>query len=1256
MKLVTKVIKLSIIASLAVIFSLIHNDTSAQANGVEFEIHQIHNGVNTGLPAGYITYRCYVTFDNPEDVMGGIYAVPGETNPFSVTTDCDFYNNELCGLTGQQTTCILIPQFPDMEWDSYLTIGKACANDPGANVTVLSLAPAAGYTPFDPGGGSFTISDGIMFIPNNGDVNTIAGPDLRVLVGQFTTCGEVCVQFNIQSFGFGIPGNVFNLLDVGGCISSPCAPGLFEIEGLGTTDVSCFGADDGTFTAQTLATGQGVPPIIWDLVEENDLITPFIEDNGDGNFVGLPPGSYFAVAEDNNGCLDSTDVYIITEPDELILTPQIDAEVLCPGDANGVISFTIEGGTAPYTVDVNGEVLVGVLSIEDLECGDYVITVTDDHDCTTQELVTLECPDPIASNFIPQQVSCFEACDATIAGNLSGGTGDLDVSISGPSGFQDDYLGNPVNFLLTDLCAGDYVITATDENSCVFEETITITEPAELVVTEDHFDVSCFGLCDGIIDLTIEGGTLPYTVDFGGADENALCAGIYDIEVCDGNNCCVQLSIEIEQPTELLVETTIVDVLCPEGATGSITAEASGSFPTYEYQITGPINAGPQILNTFTDLVGGSYVLTVTDQGGCFYTEDITIETPDLIVIDVAQTNINCFEVCDGSLVGSVAGGTGELTITVSGPDGFSQVLTGNPVNINLIDLCDGEYILDGVDENACPFNESFILTQPEEFIVTEEHTEVSCFNLCDGTITLDISGGLAPYTTDFGGADPLSLCAGNYIVTVCDDNNCCVELNVEIIQPAELVATIEFVDVICPGDDNGEISINALGGVPDYTFELTGPVNAGPQAEAVFENLPGGVYTIEITDDTNCSIEQEVSIFSPQPLVLTIDSTDVSCNGLNDGIIEVSGSGGTGDFTFTANGDAGGPIFTGLAPNDYLIIGTDENACTVEQTVTIAEPDLLVVELVFLQEVGCGGDCDGVANVEVSGGIPAYSVVWNGDPFQEDDELCAGFNLVEATDANGCLTALPVQVDEPDPLQIIINENPVTCTGMTDGSVAVAVTGGTGEVTLDLGELSPEDLLELPEGEWIVTAVDVTGCTVQDTIQIVAAIVTDLELEIFTSPVSCWNEGDGTATAAVLGGFEPITIQWDDELEQTGPIAVGLGEGMYTATITDVIGCTIDSVAIIEPSIGCFFIANVLTPNGDGANDNWLIGGLEYFPSSKVQVYNRWGQLLFESTGYTSPWNGTYGGQLLPIADYYYVIEYNSDKDPLTGTVTLKY
>jgi len=224
----------------------------------------------------------------------------------------------------------------------------------------------------------------------------------------------------------------------------------------------------------------------------------------------------------------------------------------------------------------------------------------------------------------------------------------------------------------------------------------------------------------------------------------------------------------------------------------------------------------------------------------------------------------------------------------------------------------------------------------------------------------------------------------------------------------------------------------------------------------------------------------------------------------------------------------------------------------------------------------------------------------------------------------------------------------------MTDGSATVEAIGGTGEISIDVGGI---DLDNLAEGDYIVTAVDSVGCFAQDTIFMESDIESDLTLELFSSPVTCWNQGDGTATAAVSGGEGPISYVWNDPEEQTTATAVGLPEELYSVTVTDTQGCELSGSIEVEPTEGCFFVATAITPNSDGINDEWVIGGLEYFPNVLVQVYNRWGQLVFESRGYPTRWDGRFNGNRLPIADYYYVITFEeSGLDTMTGTVTIKY
>jgi gliding motility-associated-like protein len=232
---------------------------------------------------------------------------------------------------------------------------------------------------------------------------------------------------------------------------------------------------------------------------------------------------------------------------------------------------------------------------------------------------------------------------------------------------------------------------------------------------------------------------------------------------------------------------------------------------------------------------------------------------------------------------------------------------------------------------------------------------------------------------------------------------------------------------------------------------------------------------------------------------------------------------------------------------------------------------------------------------------------------------------------------------------------NDVTCTGMNDGAANIFPVGGTGGVTWEL--LTPGiDLDNLFEGVYEVVAVDGIGCSVDTFFVVGAEEVTDMVIEMLASPVSCWNQVDGTATASVTGGYFPISYVWSDALAQTTATATGLAEDTYVVVVTDSLGCTLSETVVVEPTIGCFFIADALTPNGDGYNDEWVVGGLEFFPDAEVSVFNRYGQLLFNSVGYQEPWNGRYNNAPLPVADYYYVIEFSNGNEPITGTVTIKY
>ncbi|MBL7942480.1 MAG: gliding motility-associated C-terminal domain-containing protein, partial [Flavobacteriales bacterium] len=538
----------------------------------------------------------------------------------------------------------------------------------------------------------------------------------------------------------------------------------------------------------------------------------------------------------------------------------------------------------------------------------------------------------------------------------------------------------------------------------------------------------------------------------------------------------------------------------------------------------------------------------------------------------------------------------------------------------------------------------------------------------------------------DITGGSFTDLCPGEYVVSATDANGCVITDTAQITSPTQILYEFASTNLSCFGLCDGTISLtNVVEGCGDYDFALS-PAAGTADIGADYANYTGlcsGVYDLQITDACGCGITiSDINITQPGELAVVTDDVQIDCFGAANGSIEVTYTGGTGTVNITDPVIQPLPFtLENLVPDTYHIVITDATGCMDSTDVIIAEPAQLISAIDQVNAVGCGGDCDGEVLVDYSGGTPGYTyeildandpeiVLWDG---QLDDtgndfvgSLCAGDFLFVVSDDNGCgPDSLQFTIEEPDPIVVNVNEDWITCTGMCDGSAVILFTGGTGELNAQFfpEELSPScaigacTLVDLCEGSYSVNVTDEEGCEVDTTFQIGAEIITDMVLTMFSTPETCWNEVDGTATVAIQNGNEPISVVWNDPNEQTTMTAVGLASNeIYTVTVTDAIGCTLTEQVEVAPTVGCFFIATALTPNGDGINDYWLLGGFEYFPSATIQVFNRWGQVMFESRGYQAAWDGTFKGEKLPTADYYFVINYSEEMDPIMGTVTIKY
>ncbi len=398
---------------------------------------------------------------------------------------------------------------------------------------------------------------------------------------------------------------------------------------------------------------------------------------------GLAAGTYTVTVTDANACTKTRSA-TITEPTLVVLTTT-QMNVLCNGASTGFIDLTVSGGTGAYTYSWTGGATTQDRS--GLAAGTYTVTVSDANACTKTLSATITEPTALVLTETHVNVLCNGSFTGSIDLTVSGGVSPYTYSWTGGATTQDR----------SGLGAGTYSVTVTDANACTKTLSATITETSPLVLTETHVNVLCNGNSTGSIDLSVSGGTSPYTYAWtGGAttqDRSGLAAGTYSVTVTDTNGCTKTTAVTITQPTVLSLSTTQANVLCNGGSSGSIDLTPSGGTPGYTYSWTGGATTQDR-----TNLTAGTYTVTVTDANACTKTISVTITQPPVLSLSSTVLNpSNCF-VADGSIDLTPSGGTPGYTYDWSndGPD--------NPDNDpqDLLNVVEGTYTVTVTDANGC--------------------------------------------------------------------------------------------------------------------------------------------------------------------------------------------------------------------------------------------------------------------------------------------------------------------------------------------------------------------------------------------------------------------------------------------------------------------------------------------------------------------------------------------------------------------------
>ena len=335
-----------------------------------------------------------------------------------------------------------------------------------------------------------------------------------------------------------------------------------------------------------------------------------------------------------------------------------------------------------------------------------------------------------------------------------------------------------------------------------------------------------------------------------------------------------------------------------------------------------------------------------------------------------------------------------------------------------------------------------FEITQSEELIISSELSNISVMEVWWFN-WFNCSRGTAPYLYIWSNGDETqdisNLVAGNYLVDVIDSNGCSSSIEIQINEPSEILAEVSVINISCSGSNDGSIDISVSGGTAPYTYLWSNGENTED-----LSNLSGNQFlSVEITDSNNCVLFiSDIYISEPEPMTISENHTMVSCYGESDAAIDISVSGGSGEYTYNWSNGSVTQDINNLSTGVYFVIATDENDCTVSIEVEITEPEELIISS-ELSNISCYGGSDGSIVLTVSGGVTPYNYFWsNGETTEDLSNIGPGLYSVLVTDTNNCTETLEFEITEPEELTIIADVSNISCFGGNDGSIDITVSG----------------------------------------------------------------------------------------------------------------------------------------------------------------------------------------------------------------------
>ncbi|WP_161568421.1 T9SS type B sorting domain-containing protein [Flavobacterium cupreum] len=963
--------------------------------------------------------------------------------------------------------------------------------------------------------------------------------------------------------------------------------------------------------------------------------------------------------------------------------------------------------------------------------GTYTVTVYDSNNCQAQSNSVIIAPyaDIDDLKIDVTKITCKDPESIQVTAiNTKGTLPALDYTIEGVAPNTYPLTSSPTG-LFAGLNVGQYKITVTNPvTGCSIVRYHTVNEPNTFkIVATEVKNLICFSDTNGSVTLTLvdnivpsdEAGVFSYVITHESGTQQSgvttstelklanLIRGKYTVAATLVNTpfCPVTTEFSIEGPAEeLLLTPSVKQITCADGnSDGIISVSATGGWPgEYQYKLEGAKAVPYSTVNVFENLAVGSYVVFVKDINGCEVSAPIQLDAPKPIDVTVGldKTKLLCYDDTDATLtVNTITGGSGNYTYTLHGTLANGTVITrdAQPDKV-FAGLGAGTYFVTVSDDWTCVGTSNTVtVDQPNvvEATIAIDRTETCAIT---PRIILKATGGTGPYfySTDGTTYNPTSFVSQvtidlpkttanvtyKYFVKDSNDCNAATEVNVEFSPvPAITLEVYEHQDIQCRGSVSGSITAIANGGLGNYVYILT-DVNGNAITPAPTQLTPGeftelavGKYRVTV-QSLDCEQPFEIiEITQPDTeLSATLAVEDVKCNGFSNGKITVNAVGGTGAYVYALHPNLkqffDSNVFDNLKPGIYTIRVQDANGCYRDYQDEVKQPDPLDVTEIVSSQIPeyCFGDKDGVAFVEVTGGVGPYMASITGDgvtiDFRAPDVDANTFSFqglsggieyhVIVKDLNECTNEVFLKLPDPVKLNPIAKENYSCENDLPVNNITVEVDASIDDtrkativytlfedgVSKGITQTGNPIFRNLPTGNYSVQVV-LEGCErMTNTVRIDA--VQPLNLIDVTATV---NKDLNIIEVKASGGVPAYEYNFNDEGFTSSNTYRIYKTGEYSVVVRDQNGCEFRTT--VKGTFYDFCLPNYFTPDGDGRTD--LIGpdcGALAYKNLTFDIFDRYGRVVAKyHVG--EKWDGRYNGAELPTGDYWYVLKLNDEKDP---------